>query len=287
MERIIREITPLTHDDFFVIFNHHHAKFDYPVHYHPEYELNLVMNTTGRRIIGDSFRDFEVCDLVLIGPNTTHAWFEHQPTTAAHVVTIQFHSEFFSEMALNRKLMLPIREMLEKSKRGILFSKELAESNKDRIIQLSEHKGFDSLLDFLSLLYDLAISRNQSVLASPSYSGQFDPSKSQRLGLINDYLNKNLANNIKLKEVADLINMSETAFSHYFKKRTQRSFSDYITDLRIGNAARLIIETDKSISEICYECGFNNNSYFNRVFKKQKGCTPGEFRNQLPIITKH
>lgn len=287
MERIIREITPLSNDDFFLILNHESANFDFPVHYHPEFELNMVLKTSGKRIIGDSVQNFAGSDLVLIGPSTTHAWFENEHTGDAHVVTIQFHTEFFSEMALNRKLMHPIKEMLTKAKRGILFSPEFIENNKERIIELSKHKGFDSLLDFMSLIYDLSISRNQTLLASPNYSGQGDTTKSQRIAMIDAYINKNLTEVIKLKDVADLINMSETAFSHYFKKRTQRSFSDYVTDLRIGFAARLMIETDKSISAICYESGFNNISYFNRVFKKQKGCTPGDFRLQYPIITKY
>lgn len=154
-------------------------------------------------------------------------------------------------------------------------------------MKLSESQNFDSLLDFFSILYDLSVSRNQKVLATPTYLGQFNTSKSRRIEKINNYIQQNLNQNIRIKEAADLVNMSETAFSHFFKKRTQRSFSDYITDLRIGNAARHLIETEKNISEICYECGFNNTSNFNRIFKKKLGFTPSEFRSQQRLITKH
>ena len=286
-ERIICEITPLSEDDFFIVLNHYNAKFDFPVHYHPEFELNMVINSHGKRIIGDSIQDYDELDLVLIGPNTPHAWTGSDESCQAQVVTIQFHSDFLGEKVLGRKLMLPIHELLEKASRGILFSNETAIHLKDRIMMLSENQDFDSLLEFLSILFDLSISRNQKVLATPSYVGYFNPSKSRRIEKVNEYIQQNIQQNIKIKEVADLVNMSETAFSHFFKKRTQRSFSDYITDLRIGYAARQLIETEKNISEICYDCGFNNISNFNRIFKKKRGVTPSDFRSQQRLITKH
>ena len=286
-KRIVCEITPLSEDDFFIVLNHFNAKFDFPVHYHPEYELNMVSSSRGKRIIGDSIMDYEELDLVLIGPNTPHAWTGSNDPANAHVVTIQFHSNFLGDNVLGRKLMLPIREMLEKSNRGILFSSETANYLQDRIMKLSENQDFDSLLSFLSILYDLSISRNQKVLATPTYVGYFNKSKSRRIETVNEYIQKNIHQNIKIKDVADLVNMSETAFSHFFKKRTQRSFSDYITDLRTGHAARQLIETEKNISEIVYDCGFNNISNFNRIFKKKVGLTPSDFRSQQRLITKH
>jgi AraC-like DNA-binding protein/quercetin dioxygenase-like cupin family protein len=285
-KRIIREITSLSEDDFFTVLNHFHAKFDFPIHYHPEYELNMVLNSNGKRIIGDSILEYDELDLVLIGPNTPHAWTGNDGNDA-QVVTIQFHSDFVSSKMLERKLMYPIRELLDKANRGVLFSKETAVNIKERIMKLSESQDFDSLLDFFSILYDLSVSRNQKVLATPTYLGQFNTSKSRRIEKINNYIQQNLNQNIRIKEAADMVNMSETAFSHFFKKRTQRSFSDYITDLRIGNAARHLIETEKTISEICYDCGFNNISNFNRIFKKKLGFTPSEFRSQQRLITKH
>lgn len=285
MKRIVREVTPITQEDFFVVLNHFNAKFDFPVHYHPEYELNLVLNSKGKRIVGDSIKDYAIQDLVLIGPNTPHAWTGNEPNV--HVITIQFHTDFLSEKALSRNITLPIGEMLRRSKLGIQFSPEITTGMVDRINRLTEIRGFDSLLEFLSLLYDLSISRNQATLSSPAYVGNMDMSKSRRINAINDYLLDNLANPIKIQEVAQLVNMSPSAFSHFFKKRTQRTFSDYLSDLRIGYASKMIIESDRNISEICFECGFNNLSNFNRAFKKQKGCTPKEFRSQQKLIIKH
>ncbi|WP_319226270.1 AraC family transcriptional regulator [Draconibacterium orientale] len=283
--RIVREITPLTEDDFFIILDHINAKFDFPIHYHPEFELNMVMHSKGRRIIGDSIKDYNNADLVLIGPNTPHAWTGHE--IGARVITIQFQPELLGEKVMIRKMIHPIKELLERARLGVLFSQETTQNIAPRILQLSESSGFDSFLEFLSILYDLSISRNQIMLSSPSYVGQFDISKSRRIKLVNQYLHDNLQNTIKIGDVASLVNMSTSAFSHFFKKRTQRAFSDYLNDLRIGHASRLLIETEKNISEVCFESGFNNISNFNRSFKAQKGCTPSEFRSQQKLITKY
>ena len=287
MSRIVREITPVSNDDFFVLLNHLNAKFDFPVHYHPEYELNLVLNSKGKRIIGDSIQEFESSDMVLTGPNTPHAWTGDHKSKDAHVMTLQFHTDFLSDKTLNRRITLPIKELLIKSRRGVLFSPETIDIMVGKLDKLSNTQGFDSLLEFLSILYDLAISRNQKVLASPSYVGHIDPSKSRRIQKITSFIQDNLHNEIRIKEVAGMVNMSETAFSHFFKKQTQRSFTDYLTDIRIGYAARELIDSEKTISEICYQSGFNNISNFNRTFKKKRGVTPSDFRSQQRLITKY
>lgn len=287
MSRIVREITPISNDDFFVVLNHINAKFDFPIHYHPEYELNLVINSKGKRIIGDSIENYENTDLVLIGPNTPHAWTGIMDNSNAQVITIQFHSNFLSDKSLSRNIALPLKDVLSKSRRGVLFSQETTKKMVDKIEKLSNIQGFDSLLEFLSILYDLSISRNQKMLASASYVGHIDPSKSRRIRKVTDYINDNFHNEIRIKEVAKKANMSETAFSHFFKKQTQRSFTEYLIDIRIGYAAKLIIDSEKNINEICYESGFNNISNFNRTFKNKRGITPSEFRSLQKLITKH
>jgi AraC-like DNA-binding protein/quercetin dioxygenase-like cupin family protein len=287
MGRIMREVTPVTSEDLFVVLNHYNAKFDFPVHFHPEYEINLVLNSRGKRIIGDSILEYGSPDLVLIGPNTPHAWTGNTGESNAQVLTVQFDGSFFSEKMLSKKFASSIRELFEKSVRGVLFPPETIDSIKGRLIKLSEMHGFDSFMGFLSVLYDLSISRNQVLLASQGYVGQFDARNSERIGRVIAYLQENLINDIKIKQVADLVNMSETAFSHFFKKRTQRSFSDYLTDMRISYAARLILETDRNISEICFISGFNNLSNFNRTFKGRYNCTPGELRSQQQFLTRH
>lgn len=284
-KNIMREITPLTNDDFFVVLNHKNAKFDFPVHYHPEFELNLVLHAEGKRIIGDSIKEFNSPDLVLVGPDTTHAWVSEAEN--AHVVTIQFNIDFMDNALLSKKLMRPVKELLDNARMGISFSNGLSQNIIDRMVGLSDIRGIDSLFEFLSLLYDLSISRHQIRLSSVNYSEQYDTTKSRRIRKVKEYLHANLNNSIKIDDVAKLVNMSASAFSHFFKKRTQRSFTEYLTEMRIGHAAKLLIESDKNISEICFESGFNNISNFNRTFKTQKRCTPKEFRTQQRFISIH
>lgn len=285
MNTIEREITPLTDEDFFIVLNNYNAKFDFPVHYHPEYELNFVFNSKGKRVVGDSILDYEDMDLVLVGPNTPHAWTGENQHENARVITVQFQNDILSETTLNRKLIAPIKEMLLKSYRGIEFSKEVQERFKERLIAFCDKSGFDSFLELFSILYDLSISRNHKLLSSSSYVNKYDDSTCERIKKVTDYIHENYHGSLKIKDVSDLINMSESTFSHFFKKRTHRSFSDFVHDIRVGNATRLLIGSEKSIAEIGYECGFNNLSNFNRVFKKKKGCTPSDFKKNLTLIS--
>ena len=287
MSRIMREVTPVKKDDLFVVLNNFNAKFDFPVHFHPEYELNLVINSKGKRIIGDSILEYESPDLVFIGPNTPHAWTGNNNHDNSHVITIQFDGNVLNEKMLSKNFALPLKNLLEKAKRGILFQQDDIKDVNKRIETLSEIQGFDAFISLLSILYDLSTSRNQTLLASQGYVGQFDLNQSQRISKVIAYIQENLLNDIKIKQVADLVNMSETAFSHFFKKRTQRSFSDYLTDMRVSYAARLILETDRNISEVCFMSGFNNLSNFNRTFKSRYMCTPGEMRSQQQFLTRH
>ncbi len=287
MENIEREITPVKDDEFFILLNHENAKFDYSVHYHPEYELNLVFNSSGRRIVGDSINNYTNIDLVLIGPNTYHAWKADEASKSSHVITIQFAENLFNMNLLNKKLMSPIKNMFENSYRGIEFSEETKTIIKEKILKLSLTHGFDSILDFFSILYDLAISRNQKLLASSSFKSNFILPQNSRIKKVIKYLQNHYSDDISLTEVASSINMSDSAFSHFFKKRTNHSFSDYLIDIRIGHASRMLLETNDNISEICYKCGFNNLSNFNRLFKKKRGCTPREFRGYEQKITNY
>jgi AraC-like DNA-binding protein len=284
---ILRELVPISDDDYFIVLNHTNANFGFPLHFHPELELNLVMNSSGKRIIGDSIMKFDDIDLVLVGPNTPHVWKGSNVDKKAHVITIQFHKEFFSSTFFQRKLTKPIKDLLDKSKRGIAFSKETIEILKPKILHLSESQDFDSLLKFMSILFELSVAQNTKLLASSSYVDSFNFPKSRRIEKVHIFIKENLRKKIYIKEAADMVHMSESAFSHFFKKYTKNSFSDYIIDLRLGHASKLLFETYHPINEICYDCGFNNISNFNRTFKKKMGLTPSDFRDQSKLITKH
>ncbi|MCL1938654.1 MAG: AraC family transcriptional regulator [Candidatus Azobacteroides sp.] len=278
MKDFQKEITPLASDDLFIVLNHPSAKFDYPVHHHSDFEINLVIDTYGKRVVGDSIEDFSTLDLVMIGPNIPHAWFGEVEENN-HVVTIQFSDKLLNFPILEKRLFNNIKNLLLESQRGLVFSEKTQIAIKEKILKLTKMQGFQTVLEFLSILNELAVS-DRRVLVSNQYDSQLvvRTSKSRRITMVCDYIERNYANPLNLCDVASIVNMSESAFSHFFKKRTNTSFKDYLTTVRISHACQLLTKTTHSVSEICFACGFNNVSNFIRIFKKKKGQRPSEYR---------
>jgi AraC-like DNA-binding protein len=278
---ILREITPLTQNDCFTLFSRVKSGLDFPLHYHEELELNFIQNAKGaKRIVGDHIGEIEDAELVLLGSNLQHGWSTHKCTNREIVeTTIQFHKDLFDEKFLRRNQLSFLRNMLEKASRGILFSRETTKDLAKRISGLNQKHGFDSVLELMSILHDLSVSRNMRILSDSSFNDkdQFTYN-SRRIEKTYEYINKNFDKTISLKEVAKLANMSEASFSRFFKSHTGITFIDSLTEIRLGHASRLLIDTTQSVAEIAYNCGFNNISNFNRIFKKKKACTPKEFR---------
>jgi AraC-like DNA-binding protein len=281
---LLREITPLTQSDCFTLFSRMKSQFDFPLHYHEEFELNFIQNAkNARRVIGDHIEDIEEQELVLVGSNLQHAWFTHNcKSNDIREITVQFHKDLFDDKLLRRNQLSFIRTMLEKSLRGILFSKETTQQLAPRIIELNQKQGFDSVLELMSILHDLSISRNMRILSDASFNNTEQYTyNSRRIEKTLEYMNHNFDKPITLNEVARLANMSDAAFSRFFKQRTGNTFIDSLTEIRLGHASRMLIDTTQSVAEIAYHCGFNNISNFNRIFKKKKSCTPKDFRESF------
>lgn len=278
MKDIQKEITPISAEDLFIVLNHPNAKFDYPVHYHSDYEINLVMDTYGTRTVGDSEEEFDSLDLVMTGPNIPHAW-KGKVVEGNHVVTIQFSDKLLNFPILGKRLFSSIKQLLIESQHGIVFSEHTQQLMKDKILKLTKMQGFHTVLEFLSILYELSIA-DRRILVSNQYDTKdtVRTSKSRRIAKVCEYIEENIEEPIRLGDVAQLVNMSESAFSHFFKKKTNCTFIDYVTNLRIARACQLLSETTHTVAEICYTCGFNNLSNFIRIFKKKKGSTPQEYR---------
>ena len=279
---VFREVTPLSEEDCFVIINRVKSEFSYPVHVHPEYELNFIENGKGaRRIVGDSIEEITDLELCLIGNETLeHAWMNyHCESNEIHEITIQFHKDLFLGSLLNKKQFNSIAVMLENAKKGISFSREAIVLVKDRLDFLNKnHSGFYSVMDLLTILYELSLDRNSRILCSSTFNKQDDSSESRRIQKVINFLNNNYQKEISLIDVANHVNMSEVSFSRFMKRRTGKNYIEYLNDLRLGIASRYLVDSSKTISEISYDCGFNNLSNFNRIFKKRKGYTPKEFR---------
>lgn len=282
MNELLREITPLTQQDCFTIFSRVKTAFDFPLHYHEEFELNFIENAKGaRRMVGDHIQDIDDLELVLVGPNLQHAWFTHNAgNKQIHEITIQFHKDLFDERLLRRNQLNFIRMMLEKSLKGILFSRETIQILMPRIKSLPQKHGFDSVLELLSILHDLSTSRNMITLSDTSFNNETYSYNSRRIETTFEYMKQNFDKPLTLGDVAKLANMSEASFSRFFKQRTGINFIDSLNEIRLGHASRLLIDTTQSIAEVAYNCGFNNISNFNRIFRKKKNTTPKEFREE-------
>jgi AraC-like DNA-binding protein len=282
VSNIFREITPLSSEDCFVIINRIKSEFAYPVHVHPEYELNFIENARGaQRIVGDSMEEIDDLELCLIGNESLeHAWMNHRcSSNEIHEITIQFHKDLFFESLLNKRQFHSVAIMLENAKKGVVFSRPVIERVKGRLNSLSNNQnGFHSVMKLLYILYELSVDEGSRILCTSTFANQDESSDSRRIQKVINYLHMNYHKEIRLTDVANYVNMSEVSFSRFMKKRTGKNYIEYLNDLRLGIASRCLIDTTKTIAEISYECGFNNLSNFNRIFKKRKGSTPKEFR---------
>ena len=281
-QRVIHEITPLMGKDFLYIADRRKKEFTYPIHNHEVFELNFVEHASGvRRIVGDSSEVIDNYDLVLItSPDLEHVWEQNAcKSEEIREVTIQFDMDFSDEGFMGRNPFNSMRKMLNEARKGLCFPLSAIMKVYSLIDTLSAIKdGFYAVQQFLTILYELSRSEGARTLATSSYAKVDVESDSRRVLKVKNYINKNYMEEIRLNTLADLAGMSSSAFSRFFKLHTGKNLSDYIIEIRLGFASRALVDTSRSISEISFDCGFNNLSNFNRIFKKKKGCSPSEFR---------
>jgi AraC-like DNA-binding protein len=285
MNNIIKEITPLTQNDCFTIFSRVKKEFDFPLHFHEEFELNLILNAPGaKRIVGDNIEEITDMELVLIGPNLSHVWTTHQcKSEEITEVTIQWHKDLFVDKMLRRNQLSFIRKMFERSVRGILFPRETIEKVYKRILDIDQLQGFDSVLELMSILHDLSSSKSMRILSDGTFNNdQIMNYNSRRIDKAFEFMNANFFKAITLKDLSKLVSMTEVSFSRFIKKRTGNTFIDSLNEIRLGHATRMLIETTHSVSEISYKCGFNNISNFNRLFKKKNIAHPKNLERIFP-----
>ena len=282
MSKVITEITPLSEKDCFHIVERHKTEFTYPLHQHKEYELNFIENGRGvRRIVGDSVEEIGDFELVLVGGESLeHVW-EQGSCTSKDIreITIQFSADIFGGELLSRNQFATIKRMLRRADHGLAFPVSAimkVYSSLDTIAK--ETSRFVQFLKFLYVLYELSVADEARVLASSSFAHTSRSTESRRVQKVKQYINDNYSKTLKLADLAGIVGMTPVAFSRFFRQRTGRTLSDYIVDIRLGYAARMLVDSSKNISEICYECGFNNLSNFNRTFKAKRGFTPRDFR---------
>ena len=281
MGNVLTEITPLSDKDCFYVIERKKNGFNYPIHQHKEFELNFVENAQGAvRVVGDSIEEIGQYDLALIGgKNLEHTWQQGRcESKNVREITIQFSAELLSDTLLSKNQFSSINDMLRRAEHGLCFSLSSIMKCYPLLNQVARDEcKFYQFLSFLRLLYDLSLSEAR-VLSSSSFANAEAGLESDRIVKIKDYINANYNQPLRLNDLADLAEMTPTAFSRFFRLSTGRTLSAYIIEVKLGNAARMLVDSTKSISDICYECGFNNQSNFNRIFKANRGLTPRDFR---------
>ena len=280
--RVIHEITPLMGKDVLYIADRHKKEFTYPIHNHEVFELNYVEHASGvRRIVGDSNEVIGDYDLVLItSPDLEHVW-EQNTCTSEDIreITVQFDFNINEDNLFGRNPFHSMRKMMNEAQKGLCFPLPAIMRIYSMLDSLSSVKdGFYAVQQFLTILYELSKCNGARTLASSSFAKIAVEDDSRRVLKVKNYISKNYMEEIRLAQLAEIAGMSPSAFSRFFKLHTGRNLSDYIIDIRLGYAARKLVDTNHSISEISFECGFNNLSNFNRIFKRKKGYSPSEFR---------
>lgn len=277
----ITEIVPIKGKYDFYAVAREKSEFDYPVHSHDAYELNLIYGCRdARRIVGDSIEVLEDFDLVMLGPGIEHGWENYIcKSNRIKEFTIQFGSDYYHPDYLRGNNFDSIVRLLDKSLNGLSFGTETVLQTYYYFNKIAEETSpISRMYDLMKLVDILANSKDVRSLSSSTFSHKYTSNDSRRITRVQTYITEHITERIRLIDLANIIGMTESSFSRFFKLHTGMSVSDYIINMRLGEASRRLVYTKMSISEICYECGFNNVSHFSRCFRERKNCTPSEFR---------
>ena len=258
--------------------------FDPNWHFHPHYQLFTVIKGTGTRFIGDDIRHFNVGDTVFLAPNMPHLWrsdreyFEKDSQLMTEGIVVYFKEDFLGSEFFEKSEMYDIKNLLKKSERGLDLTGQLKVELVEDLKNLPVDSGFQGIIKILSILDKLSKSTDYQYIASTTYSNTHKISETERMRMVHEYVLKHFKENINLSTVASLSNMTDAAFCRYFKSRTNKTFSDFVKEIRIGNACKMLQDENKSISQTCYESGYNTVSNFNNQFKSLKGISPRQYQ---------
>lgn len=278
MKAELEKIVPGNDKPVLVVYPMSLPYLEFYWHHHPEYELTYKINVSGKRIVGDSYEEFEAGDLVLIGPDLPHTWVtdKKERTEPCDFVVIQFSGSLFNSFAGLAEFE-NIKRLLQSCRHGLHFKN--SKQFKELILSLPGKTGVEKITGLINLLNQLSQQKGRK-LASANYDISLAKNSEPRINKVCTYVEQNFAKPITINDAASIINISPSAFCKFFKRATGKTFSDYVNDLRVGYACYQLIETDKQISTIARSAGFESLTYFNRVFARKKHSTPREFRNE-------
>lgn len=261
--------------------------FIVPWHYHPAIEIMYVMSGTGTRFVGDHLEGYAEGDICMIGPKLPHEWrndeiyFGKESALRATCICLFFKKEIFESNLIRLQEMHNIRDLIERSRRGLKFLGNSKKKIANFIEQAARNSGAQKVADLITLLEMMATTEEYEVLASVGFTESVNSDDFERFNKVYKYMVTNFTTSIKLEEVSGLVGLTPTAFCRYFKERTKKTFVEYLNDMRIGHAKKLLIEGKKKISTISLESGFNNLSNFINQFKKSTNMLPSDFQKEF------
>jgi AraC-like DNA-binding protein len=250
-------------------------------HFHPELELVYVNKGKGKRHIGSHLSYFNNSQLILIGASLPHSGFTDRFSTNGKETIIQFKQDFLGETFFNIPEMQKVKNLFDKAKKGILFNIETKAVLGPKIEDLINYHGIDRVLRFIDILKELSLAPNYTLLNVDGFAFEVEPQDNNKIDIIFGYVRKNFTQQITLDEISEKVSMTVPAFCRYFKKVTGKTFTQFVNEFRIVHATKLLAENPTSITDICFESGFNNFSHFNKLFKKFTGKSPLKYRNEM------
>jgi AraC-like DNA-binding protein len=264
--------------------------FDPVWHSHSEYQLFVVLEGTGTRFIGDSIKSFRPGELILTGPHLPHLWrsdenyFDRNSPFYSSGIVIYLNENFLGDHILEKEEMLVLKRLFTKSMRGLEFYGQKKLQVISLMKELIHLHGIPSVIHLLNILEILAEAKEYHYISSTSYDDAFDQHETDRLNMVYEYTFKNFRKKVMLEDMADLLHMTPTSFSRYFTMKNNKPFSRFIAEIRIKHACKMLTETDESIAQICYDCGFNTLSNFNKQFKEIMLKKPSQYKKEFMSI---
>jgi len=255
-------------------------------HYHPEFELLYISQSTGIRFVGDSVAQFHPGDLVLVGAYLPHLWrndasyYEEEEAQEVKTIVLKFMQNFIGEGTFNNPEFSAIKRMLDRSKYGICFGKEVSDELHDDLMEIVNLPPAAQSIKLLEMLSQLSTTTNQQVLSSTDMR-QYTTDNTQRIDTVIKFISDNYANYITLQDVADIACLTTNSFCRFFKKMTNKSFTCFLNEVRIRNASRILVQKDLPVSDVCYMVGYRSITNFNKQFKQIMGNTPQAYRQKI------
>lgn len=287
--KAVETYLPKDVDKSFVVFREKGKFFPAPWHFHPHYEFVQVIQSTGRRMVGDHIGYFREDDLVFMGSLLPHVWVndsEYLNGNAGHeadALVIHFTDDFLGREFMTIPEMEKFRKVLKLAERGMVLHQNTRREINTIMKRMPEMNGLQRLSALFSIFDIMSSSNEYALLASPKFIQNFHYYSSDRYKKVTEYILHNFDRDISLSEIASVASMGVTTFCNFFKEQYRVTFVEYLASVRLGHACKLLSEKDRNIVEIAYECGYNNLANFNRQFKKFKNMTPSDYRRTLNI----